>query len=293
MELYYARIAALVAITLIYMLFDVFNRRNVPNAFVYATLAIGFGFTLLYLNLPAIIFSVAVSLTVLGFGYAAYRMGQLGGADVAELAAISLILPLQPRPILMPFLAQLGFPFIVSMLVNTGIVAIILVPLYYLPKASRKVGKPLMSFVTKASAFKAILMAVAYLAFIAFVTAFVNVGYAGIALLLALLFCSTAIVLFSTPITYSMIEYVDASKLEEGDIIAFNLMDRRSISALERKVEGFDRLVSIKLLKKLKSSKIREKLPVYKEAMPFALPIFIALLASLLLGNLLLFVLAA
>jgi prepilin signal peptidase PulO-like enzyme (type II secretory pathway) len=44
------------------------------------------------------------------------------------------------------------------------------------------------------------------------------------------------------------------------------------------------------VIDKFKKKKIRDKLPVYKEAMPFAVPIFVAVLLSILVGNLLFFI---
>ena len=98
--------------------------------------------------------------------------------------------------------------------------------------------------------------------------------------------------LFTIPITYSMVEYVGVKRFDEGDIIALNLMDNKSINAIKKKIKSFDRLLTQSLIKKMKKAKIKEKFPVYKEAMPFALPIFVALIISILIGNLLFFVLA-
>lgn len=293
MQLYFLRIVSLVAVALAYMLFDVFNRRNVPSAFAYATLAYGFALTLLYLDAASIITSGAIALVVLGVGYIVYKIGQLGAADVIEFAALSLIMPIQAAPLLASNISQFGLPFMLSMLLNTGIVALILVPIYYIPKARRSLRRPLSSFVDSAGILKAAVLAVAYLAFIVFAVRFTGMGYIGIAVLSLLLVCSCAIMLFSVPITHSMIKYVPASGFEEGDIIAFNLMDRESIARIKSRVRGFDRLLTSSLIKELKRKRIKERLPVYKEAMPFALPIFLAVLISIALGNLLFFIIAA
>jgi hypothetical protein len=90
-----------------------------------------------------------------------------------------------------------------------------------------------------------------------------------------------------------MIKYVSAADFEEGDIIAFNLMDQGSIARIKSKVRGFDRLLTNDLIKELKRKRIKEKLPVYKEAMPFALPIFAGVIISIALGNLLFFIIVA
>ena len=293
MQLYILRIASVVAIALAYMLFDVFNKRNVPSIFAYATLVYGFALTLLYLDAAPIIASSAIALVVLGIGYLVYKIGQLGAADVIEFAALSLIMPVQIAPLLATNISQFGLPFMLSMLLNTGIVALILVPIYYIPKAGRSLKKPLSSFVDSSGILKAAVLAVAYLAFIVFAVRFTGMGYIGIAVISLLLVCSCAIMLFSVPITHSMIEYVPVADFEEGDIIAFNLMDWKSIARIRSRVKGFDRLLTGSLIKELKRKKIKEKLPVYKEAMPFALAIFLATIVSIALGNLLFFIIAA
>jgi len=293
MQLYLLRIASVVVIALVYMLFDVLNKRNVPSIFAYATLVYVFVLTLLYLNITSILSSTAIALVVLGVGYIIYKIGQLGAADVIEFAALSLIMPIQMAPLLAANISQFGLPFMLSMLLNTGIVALILVPVYYIPKARRSLKKPLSSFIDSTDILKAAVLAVAYLAFIVFAVRFAGMGYIGMAILLLLLVCSCAIMLLSVPITRSMIKYVSAADFEEGDIIAFNLMDQGSIARIKSKVKGFDRLLTNDLIKELKRKRIKEKLPVYKEAMPFALPIFAGVIISIALGNLLFFIIVA
>jgi hypothetical protein len=292
MELYLVRILSVVCIALVYMLFDVLNKRNVPTLFAYATLVYGAVLTVLYLEIHMILVSTAIALVVLGIGYIIYRIGQLGAADVIEFAALSLIIPIQGIPLIARNVSQYGLPFILSLLLNAGIVALVLVPIYYLPKAKHKLKRPLASYINKGGLFRAILLAAAYLAFIAFAILVVGIGYGGIAVLLLMLVSSCIVMLFSVPITHSMVEYVPVSKFEEGDIIAFNLMDRKSISRLRARIKGFDRLLTGDLIKEMQKKRIKDSLPVYKEAMPFALPIFIAVLISIALGNLLFFIFA-
>jgi len=291
MQLYLLRIFSIIAIALVYMLFDVFNRRNVPSVFAYATLAYGFVLTILYFNPMAITISVATALIVLGLGYIVYRIGQLGFADVIELTAISLILPVMQFPLLLSAANQFHLPFVLSLAINTGIVAIILVPIYYIPLSLRKLKKPIGTFVTKKNVLMAVLLAAAYAVFIIFISSFIGANYIGISILAIMLVSSFFVMLFSVPITHSMVEYVGVNRFEEGDIIATNLMDKRSIDSIKRKVSGFSRLVSIGMISSMKRKRIKEKFPVYKNAMPFALAIFIAAVLTMLLGNLILFIL--
>ncbi len=293
MQLYILRIVSVVAIALVYMLFDVLNKRNVPSLFAYATLAYGILLTILYLDATTILVSTGIALVVLGVGYLIYRIGQLGAADVIEFAALSLIMPIQLTPLIASGVNQFQLPFMLSLLLNTGIVALILVPIYYLPKAMQSLKKPLTSFIDRQGLIKAGILTVAYLAFIVFAVRFTGMGLVGIAVLLLLLICSCAVMLFSIPITETMIKYVSPNEFDEGDIIAFNLMDQKSIERMRTRVKGFDRLLTNDLINEIKKKKIREKLPVYKEALPFALPILIGVLIAIALGNILFFIIVA
>ena len=290
MQLYFIRVISLIAIALVYMLFDVLNKRNVPSIFAYLTLGYGFLLTILYFDLSTILISIAVSAVILGIGYIVYKIGQLGAADVIEFATVSLIMPMQQIPLIISHVNQLNFPFILSLLINTGIVALIIVPLYYIPKAVSKLKRPISSFVTKQSIIMASSLAIAYVVFISFIVIVIGFNYVAIVILSLMMASSFLVIMFSTPIMLSMIEYVSVDRFDEGDIIAVNLMKKRSIDSIKRKVKDFDRLITSKTIKEMKSKKIKGKLPVYKEAMPFASAIFIALILTILIGNILLFI---
>ena len=289
MQLYLLRIGSIVAVALAYMLFDVFNKRDVPSIFAYATLAYGFLLTVLYFNIGSIILSVGIALAILGVGYIVYRIGQLGAADVIEFAAISLILPMQGLPFIAS--AQYNVPFALSLLVNTGIVAIVLVPIYYIPKASRNLKKPIASYITSRNMLAAFLIGASYLAFMLFTYIVIGINYIRIAMLAVLMVSSLLVMLFSVPITYSMVEYVSVDRFDIGDIIALNLMPDRKIASLKKKITGFDRLVTADTISNMKKKGIKEKMPVYKNALPFALPIFIGAIVTLLVGNMMFVVL--
>ena len=282
MDLLYFRIASVVVIAFIYMLFDVFNKRNVPSSFAYATVAYGAVLTVLYLNIRTILLSSLVAIAVMGFGYFVYKIGQLGLGDAFELTALSLVLPLQPRG-LIGNLPTLGLPFIFSLLVCTGIAAIILVPLYYIPK-SRKAS--IRGRMNSSDAVKAITIGLVYAIFIFFLVLVIRISAYGIALLIAVMAGSISIMLFEKRITYMMVDRVDYRGFEEGDIIAFNLMGKDEIEQARRKVHSFDRLITRELIEEMKKKDMRKKYPVYKRAVPLAAPIFVGAVLALLFGNL-------
>ena len=229
MQLLALRIASVLVIAFLYMLFDLFNKRNVPGIFAYATLGYGAFLTLLYLNTNDIVVSSAIALVVMGVGYVIYRIGQIGAADVIEFAAISLMIPIQPSPLLASPVLLLGLPFIVSVIVAAGVTALVIVPLYYIPLAMRKLKRPISSAVDRKSTLKALMILIPYMAFTLFLLAETSIGAEGVAILMALMLGSSVTLLFETPITNSMVEFVPVDKCEEGDIVAFNLMSKKDV----------------------------------------------------------------
>lgn len=290
MELVLLRFASLVAISLIYMLFDVFNRRNIPSSFAYASVAYGVVLTLLYFNTALIAESAAIALLVLGIGYLLYKYGQLGAADITEFAALSLIMPFQSVPLLYNA-NQLGLPLMISLIINSGIASFFIIIVYYLPKAKLHAKKPLLSFISQYDLIKATIIAFAYLLFLLFLSHYTGFYLPGIIMLSLIAIVSVLIMLFEKPLTNTMISYVSFKDFEPGDILAFNLMDQSEISRLKKRIPSFNRLIDEKLIAEMKRQKIRTKFPVYKEAMPLALPIFIGVCISLLLGDVILMML--
>jgi Flp pilus assembly protein protease CpaA len=284
------RIGVVLLIALMYAVFDVFNRRNVPTVFAYATLAVGFIFAFSYLQPLIIGESLLIGFAILGIGYIFYRAGQIGAADVIELAAISLIIPIQPLPVYLGVL-QYGLPFIISLFISAGIVALLMIPIYYIPRAKRILKKRMEQLVTRKDILKGALICFAYLAFMAFLYTEVNTSIWGIVVVAAIMIGSITTVTFERPITDSMVEYIGVSGFEDGDIIAFNLMRRKDISAYKKSIRGFDRLVTNRIISRMKAKHIKAKFPVYRHAMPLALPILIGAIISLLVGNVLLLLL--
>ncbi len=285
------RMAAVLLFSLIYMLFDVFNRRNVPSIYAYLTLVVGLAFTVLYWNLLTIAESLAIACVVLGIGYVLYRMGQIGAADVIEFAAVSLIIPMQPATYFSN-VPQLPLPFIISTFIATGFVALLLIPFYYLPRARNLLRGKLLSTVVRDDAMKGLMVLIAYLAFIAFLLYEIpGMSVIGLTILALLTVSSLITTVFERAITMSMVEYIPSGKFEEGDIVAINLMATKDVEATRKVVKNFDRLLTVRLINEMRSKKVKRKFPVYRSAMPLALPIFLGIAISLLFGNLILLVL--
>ncbi|ASI13879.1 type IV prepilin peptidase [Candidatus Mancarchaeum acidiphilum] len=289
MILYDLRIASILVISFAYMLFDLFNKRNVPDLFVYATTAYAIALTIIYFNYTTIAVSLLIAAVIFGAGYLLYKYGQLGAADVFELAAISLMLPYQPSVILN--FPQYNFPFIFSILINAGIMALVIMPIYYLPKYSSRFGSILKAKTSKSDIFKASMFLIVYVLFYGFLVLHFGFHIITLAIILVLAVFSFLLLMFEKQIMRAMIRDVNISDLEEGDMIATNLMSDEDLDRLS-KLKSFGRLVTGKSISELKESGFNEKLPVYKDAFPFALPIFLGVAIALLAGNLILALLA-
>ncbi len=286
----YIRIASIIVIAAIYMLFDIFNRRNVPSVFVYAALAYAIALAIAYVNAEAVLIDFGIAALVFAFGYAVYRAGQLGLGDVMEMCSISLIFPFQ-RFAALASLYQYNIPFIITVAIASGVIALVAVPLYYLPHSKREFAERVTATVAKKDIFKSSLIFAAYAILIGMLVITHTIGVYGVIILGIIMLGSAFTILFERPITKSMIRYVGAGEFEEGDIIAFNLMGPAQVAALKAKVKSFGKLVTKQMIEEMRANGVQDKLPVYKLGIPFAVPIFLAVVVSLLLGNLVILIL--
>ncbi len=272
---------ALLSISVLYAAFDLFNNRNVPDIFAYASVVLGLVITVLY-HADALTLSILIALLMAAVGYIIYRMGMWGAGDYFELVAISLILPFQPTPLFGNGI-QFGFPFILSVFVAAGFAAIWIVPIYYLLVKRRRWSWKLDTKRVLYSASMFILYMILFL-FTYFITGF---SATRLAMILFVAIPSCVMIVFEEEITSRMVERVYPKQLEDGDIIAVNMMTDAEKKYFS-KYRGFERLATNKLIEKLRNAK--KKLPVYKNAAPFAVFILIGVVISLLVGNLILFV---
>ena len=195
-------------------------------------------------------FSALIAIAVLALGYLVYRIGQLGAADVVELAALSLMLPLQGVPYLVS-IPQLNLPFVISLIINSGIAALVIVPIYYIPKAFSRRGKLSRTkfmdrAITKKVIFKAVTVTVAYLALLLLVVFEFGADALGATLIIILLLGSVSVILFEDSITALMVERVSVEGFEPGDIIAMNMMTKKEISEIKGNFKGFGGLITAK-----------------------------------------------
>jgi Flp pilus assembly protein protease CpaA len=288
MQLYYIYAACAVLVALGYMLFDVLNRREVPNLFAYSTLAFAFAIILLSGSWALITESYLIAFAILGLGYFVYKMGQLGLGDAFEFAALSLLLAPVAAPLIPYALSGPTLPSVVSLFLDTGIAAIVVIPIFYVVVALRKQGSRIFERIGKGEKIRALAVAASYLVVALLL---LQISYAKtvlLPLLLLVVLGSVLLILFQGPITETMVENVGVSGFVEDDIIAFNLMSPGKIASAKRKVKSFDRLVTGEMISEMKKKRIRDRFPVYKRAVPFAVPIFLGTLITIIAGNLLL-----
>jgi hypothetical protein len=272
---------ALATITILYASFDLFNNRNVPDAFAYGSVIVGLLIALAY-NWVNLGFSLLLAVVIGALGYLVYRAGYWGAGDYFELVSISLILPVQPAP-LFGGLFQFGLPFVISVLIATGFAAIWVMPLYYLVFVRKKgwITPDLKHILYGASLF------LLYMILLLFVSYYSTFSITRMLLIVVVAIPSALTLVFEEQIASRMVEMVYPSRLEEGDIIAFNMM---SSSEKRRfaKYAGFGRLATRELIQKIRNVKV--KLPVYKNAAPLAAFIFIGVVVALLFGNIVFFI---
>lgn len=280
------RIIILLVLAFIYAMFDVFNKRNVPNSFVYLTVALGVIATLLYYpDISVIGISALVAIIIGSLGYILYRKGILGGGDIFEFIVISLFIPIQTNPILnsMP---QFNMPFILSVFISTGYVSFISIMLYYLVF----VRNPEMEKRIKEGREPALISTALLIMYALLIYAMVIInGFSSSAVFLIALVAvpSSVILAYEKVINARMVAMIPPNKLEEGDMIAMNMMDSKEIRYFSKASKHFGRLATSEMIKDLKHEK--KELTVYRNAPPLALFTFAGVLLSLLFGNVLLY----
>jgi len=277
------QILALAIVTVLYASFDVFNKRNVPEVFAYASVALGVAITFIF-NFNVLAYSLLLALIVGVLGYLVYRMGMWGAGDYFELVAISLLLPMQFNPLLVSA-NQFQLPFILSVFTATGFVAMWVVPIYYLLiDRNRRVKSQLDARHT----IYGLTLLVLYFAMCLAIYRFYGLSLGKIALLLLIAIPSAITIIFEEKITLRMVSPTLPKELEEGDIIAINMMSKRAIVHFYRRYRNFGRLVTKKFIAESRGERLQ--LPVYKNAAPLAFFILIGAVVSVLFGNLILLI---
>lgn len=274
-------LAVLLLISFIYAVYDVFNKRNVPNSFVYFTIILGAVIAYLANSGMQMIVTFVMAIVIGTIGYTIYKAGLLGAGDVLELVFVALVIPQWPDPFF-SVTYQWGVPFVISVIIAAGYASLIFIPLYYLlvKKPPRGAPKP-----DRRRVFVGIAFFMIYMAFVAVMRYLYNINLVGSVLIFVLALFAGITMIYDQKIYLGMVDFIYPSKLEEGDMIATNLMKKRELAVFQKKA-NFGRLASEELISEIRDIKV--KIPVYRDSVPFSLFIFIGVVVSLLYGNIIL-----
>jgi Flp pilus assembly protein protease CpaA len=270
-------ISVLLIVAAVYALFDVLNKRTVPNKFAFLTIVIGVAVALLNGSYE-LTFGLAFAIGLLS--YVLYRVGMVGGGDVFEFVFVTLAMPVWQQPVYGGF--QFFIPFIISVFIAAGYASLLFIPIYYLviKKRTKIADGPNRESITLG-----LVMLVGYMIFLAGLYVLLGVKPLGVALVGVLAVASFVTILYQKRVYNGMVTFVYPRQLEEGDMIATNLMSKRDIQLFNSKTK-FGRLATEKLIKDLRG--VKKKMPVYKDSVPFSAFMFIGIVVSLLFGNLIL-----
>jgi Flp pilus assembly protein protease CpaA len=276
------RILAALIFTAVAAYYDIFNKKWVPNLLVYAFVAVALAINVIFFSQAVFISALVFGAVVFAVTYLLYRAGQLGAADSYVMAAIAICIPYLPQPLLGP--SQLvPYPFILSVLVPTGIFFILHMLTRFIPYVSRQIAEGKVGF----SAQKLLGPAVLAIALAVFLAALSSLPIPVPALFYAaIIFLSLSLIFFSlfkNEIKDSMVEMVPVAKLQTEDVIALEKMP----PALVKKF-SISPVIGNSTIANLKKAKVKS-VPVYT-GMPFFLPyLFLGLLVCVLFGDLLLY----
>lgn len=247
--------------------FDIWNKRKVPDRFLYAFLAIALLVNIIFFDSDLLLYTAVVVAPLLLFGYLFYMLGYVGGADIVMIASLALLLPIPPSVLGM----SVNYPFILLVLLFAFTGAAIYLAAYFgirLAKAKEAKADVRYLLLLLPYAFAVWLLLQLQLFPPLFFFIF------SITLLLCVFFLT-----YRNAINRMMVERLPLKRLEQEDVLALEFMDKETVWRYR-----LQRLVTADELKRLRKLKLKE-IWVYTKLPPFLPFIAIGLLLALLLGN--------
>lgn len=261
--------------------YDIFNRRNVPSWLTYGLVALGALFTLASFNLNVIEFNGLVALVIFAFGYVLYISGQIGGADVLIFVSIALLVPEAPTGLFVNEKSMLGLPFVVSIFVLSGVLAVFGIFLQYIPRTIRDVlsGEKVTINASQIALSVAILLF--YGVFLYYIGGVIALPQPELTVFEAVVICATSIFALKDHISDKyLIRMIKVDEIDEEDVLAIEKMDPKLVSQYK-----LGRVLTPKEIEKLKKIGKNKKFPVYVN-MPVFMPyVLLALIVALLMGD--------
>jgi len=249
--------------------YDIFNKKNIPDKFLYAFLAVAFVVNLVFYEESLFLFSVGVAIFFSAIGYLFYRLGQLGGADVFIIAAIMLLLPIHPSFIEMSF----NLPFIFSVFIFSGVLFALYVMVYFGWKLSQLEEKPNLLYVLMLIPYGLF----AYVYINSFLFSPLYFAFMSILLLATMFF-----LMYRKSLMHLLAEELPVSQLETEDVLAIEIMNKDLVERYKLK-----RLLTKAEIDRIKTTKITD-VWVYTRLPPFIPFILVGLVLALLFAQYLL-----
>lgn len=230
--------------------YDLFNKKNIPDAFLYGFLGVALLVNAFFYEQSLFWFSLGVAAFFSAIGYLFYRVGQLGGADVFVIAAVMLLLPVHPSFAGMAF----NLPFVFSVIIFSGVAFALYVILFFGWKLMKVEAKPNLVFA---------LLFIPYLLFAyVYVSSFLfsPVYFVFITILL---FAVIFFMMFRESLNQLLSEELPVSQLEPEDVLALEVMNKDLVERYK-----LQRLVTREEIARLKKTKVKE-VWVYTRLPPF------------------------
>ncbi|MDD2655171.1 MAG: A24 family peptidase [Candidatus ainarchaeum sp.] len=194
--------------------YDLFNNRNVPEMLLYGFLALAFIFNMAFFDYDVFVYAVVLAFLLLVAGFALYRLGQIGGADVIMVAALVLLLPISPSYLEVPF----NYPFIFSVLIFGGAAFAVYSIFFFAGIMARKKTKAKPNYL-----YLSLLLVYGLFVYLFINAPFFSMAYFAIASVLLL--SSIIFLVFRDAIMEATMEQVFVKDLEPEDVVVQEKMD--------------------------------------------------------------------
>lgn len=259
--------------------FDLFKNRNIPDKLLYGFLALSLIFLIIdpQTVIPSLFWAVVIGVV----GYLFYKAGQLGAADVILFVSLSILLPAPPNLFTTQFIQ---IPFILSLIILSGLLLILYILLRYAPTLIKMTIEGKVRLTTD-KIFYSIALFIMYI-IVSYILLDVGMGnpFPFILLLGYIMIATIFVNLFKDDLTKLMTDEIDLSnkndlkKIGPEDIVATDLMDKKYV-----KKHNIPKLLTDKDIKRLAKEKV--KLLVMTRLPPYIPFILLALLVEILLGD--------
>ncbi len=247
--------------------YDLFNNKNVPEKFLYAFLAIAFLFNVAFFDYNVFVYAVVLAFIFFALGFAMYRFGQIGGADVFIMVSIILLLPIHPSYLNVPF----NYPLIFSVLIYGGAAFALYSIFYFAQILSHKRTKSKPRYI-----YLSLFLVYGLFAYLFFNAPFFSMAYFAIASILLL--SSIIFLVYRDAIMDATMEQVFVKDLEPEDVLVKERMD------VHMKKMSIGNVLSPKDIDTLRRSGTKH-VWVYANLPPFLPFLLIGLVLALFLGN--------